>query len=51
MYICSFGKIQNVAETELSEEKIYCFTGEKFTFRFHIYFCASFAFYLLVSDT
>ena len=22
MYICSFGKIQNVAETELSEEKI-----------------------------
>ena len=30
----SFGKIQNVGETELSEEKTYCFIGE----RFHISF-------------
>ena len=30
----SFGKIQNVGETELSEEKNLCFTGE----RFHVLF-------------
>ena len=44
----SFGKIQNVGETELSEEKNVSLEKD-FIFRFHIYFSASFAFYFLVS--
>ena len=48
----SFGKIQNVGETELSVEKKFSVSSEKdFIFRFHIYFSASFASYFLVSDT
>ena len=38
----SFGKIQNVGERELSQEKVQCFIGERFHF--------SFSFYFLVSD-
>ena len=42
----SFGKIQNVGEKELSEEKKFSVSLEKdFIFRFHIYFSASFASY------
>ena len=32
----SFANSQNVGETELSEEKILCFIGESFMYRFHI---------------
>ena len=34
----SFGKIQNVGKTELSEEKFSVSLEKDFTFRFHIYF-------------
>ena len=34
----SFGKTQNVGETELSEEKIWCFIGEKFHISFSYVF-------------
>ena len=48
----SFGKIQNVGETELSEEEKVSVLFEKdFIFRFHIYLYASFPSYFLVSDT
>ena len=47
---CSFGKIQNVGETELSEQKVSVSLEKDFLFHFHIYFFASFAFFFLVSD-
>ena len=34
----SFGKIQNVGETELSGEKIECFIGERFQISFSYIF-------------
>ena len=41
----SFGKIQNVGETEFSEEKALCFIGERFHILFsYLFFCQ---FYLL----
>ena len=46
IYIYSFGKIQNVGETKLFEEKKFSVSLEtNFIFRFHIYFSASFASY------
>ena len=37
---CSFGKIQNVGERELSVEKVWCFIGERFHISFsYIFFC------------
>ena len=47
----SFGKIQNVGEIELSEEKKCNVSLEKdFIICFRMYFFASFAAYFLVSD-
>ena len=44
----SFGKIQNVGETKPSEEEKFSVSLEKdFIFRFHLYFCASFASYFI----
>ena len=48
----SFGKIQNVGETELSEEEKVSVSLEKdFIFRFDIYLSASFPSYSLLADT
>ena len=47
---CSFGKVQNVSGSELSEEKSVTLKKD-LIFTFQIYFSASFAFHFLVSDT
>ena len=48
----SFGKIQDVGETELCEEEKVSVSFEKdFIFRFDIYLSAIFTSYFLVSDT
>ena len=47
----SFGKIQNVGDQELSEEKFSISLEKNFMFRFHRNFSTSFVFYFLVPDT
>ena len=47
----SFGKIQKVGEAELSEEKIWCFIGERFHISFQYIFSVSFAFCFFASNT